>query len=80
MMKTLSVLGTAAMFMVGGSILTHGIPAAHHLIEAFAHRTGALAPLVSVLGDAVFGILAGAVVLLGVTVAGRVARSFRKAS
>jgi uncharacterized protein len=80
MMKALSVLGTAAMFMVGGSILTHGIPAVHHLIEDFAHRAGALAPLVSVLGDALFGILAGAVVLLGVTVAGRVARSFRKAS
>ena len=79
MMKTLSVVGTAAMFMVGGSILTHGIPAAHHLIEDLAHRTGALAPLVSTLGDALFGILAGAVVLLGVTAAGRVARSFKKA-
>lgn len=26
MMKTLSVIGTAAMFIVGGGILTHGIP------------------------------------------------------
>ncbi|MFL6709988.1 MAG: DUF808 domain-containing protein, partial [Massilia sp.] len=31
LMKTLSVVGTAAMFMVGGSILMHGVPALHHL-------------------------------------------------
>lgn len=29
-MKTLSVLGTAAMFLVGGGILVHGIPLLHH--------------------------------------------------
>lgn len=32
-MKGLSVVGTAAMFLVGGGILLHGIPGAHHLIE-----------------------------------------------
>lgn len=31
LMKTLSVVGTAAMFMVGGGILTHGIPFIHNL-------------------------------------------------
>lgn len=32
-MKVLSVLGTVAMFTVGGSILAHGIPPIHHLTE-----------------------------------------------
>ena len=36
MMKTLLVVGTAAMFLVGGGILTHGIPAIHHSIEHIA--------------------------------------------
>lgn len=31
-MKTLSIVGTAAMFLVGGSIILHGIPAAHHIV------------------------------------------------
>ena len=33
LMRTLSILGTAAMFLVGGSIIGHGIPALHHLTE-----------------------------------------------
>jgi hypothetical protein len=33
-MKTLSVLGTAAMFLVGGGILAHGLPALHHGVQA----------------------------------------------
>jgi len=33
LMKSLSVLGTAAMFMVGGSIIVHGIPPLHHWVE-----------------------------------------------
>uniref|UniRef100_UPI002FE06ED8 DUF808 domain-containing protein n=1 Tax=Noviherbaspirillum sp. TaxID=1926288 RepID=UPI002FE06ED8 len=37
LMKSLSILGTAAMFMVGGGILTHGISVAHEFIEHVAH-------------------------------------------
>lgn len=33
LMKTLSVVGTAAMFLVGGGILIHGISSLHHLVE-----------------------------------------------
>lgn len=33
LMKTLSVVGTAAMFMVGGGILVHGWPWLHHAVE-----------------------------------------------
>ncbi len=64
LMKTLSIAGTAAMFLVGGGILTHGIAPVHHLIEAWSLLAGkALAPLASALMDAVVGIVAGAVVL-----------------
>lgn len=31
LMRSLSVIGTAAMFLVGGSILVHGVPALHRL-------------------------------------------------
>jgi hypothetical protein len=38
LMKFLSIAGTAAMFLVGGGILAHGIPPVHHLIEAMQQR------------------------------------------
>lgn len=37
LMRTLSIVGTAAMFLVGGGILIHGVPWVHHLAESFAH-------------------------------------------
>ncbi len=77
MMKTLSVLGMAAMFMVGGGILTHGIPGAHdiihHAAEAAGHVSaigGVLAAILPTLLDALFGVVAGAVTL-GVVAAGK---------
>ncbi|MDW5443448.1 DUF808 domain-containing protein [Polaromonas sp. SM01] len=64
LMKALSVLGTAAMFLVGGGILTHGIAALHHAIEALAVRAGpVLGAVVPLLADALVGMLAGALVL-----------------
>ena len=64
MMKALSVVGTAAMFLVGGGILTHGIPAIHHWIESVsAGQNGFVAGLISLGADAVTGVVAGAVVL-----------------
>lgn len=79
MMKALSVIGTAAMFMVGGGILTHGIPFLHHAIEDIAHGVGGLpGVLLSVLGDAVSGIVAGAIVLAGVLLVRRTAGRFRR--
>lgn len=69
LMKALSVLGTIAMFLVGGGILTHGIAALHHGIEALAAKAGGfLGVLVPVLMDGVVGVIAGALVLAGVTV------------
>ncbi len=70
LMKGLSWAGTAAMFMVGGSILVHGIPWLHHTIE-HAAATAAQAPgigkflggLTSTLLDALVGVIAGLIVL-----------------
>ncbi len=72
LMKTLSVVGTAAMFLVGGGILVHGLPPLHHLIEA---GSGAVAKiptfgsLLSSLGEiaaqGLVGVIAGGV-LVGV--------------
>jgi predicted DNA repair protein MutK len=72
LMKSLSVIGTAAMFMVGGSILVHGVPPVHHFAEELAHAAGAVAGIGGVLEavlptllDALVGIAAGAVILAG---------------
>ena len=77
LMKGLSIAGTAAMFLVGGGILTHGVPAAHGVIEHLSLMAGAaLQPVMSLLVDAVVGVVAGAAVLAGVTVVQRLKRRF----
>ena len=64
LMKFLSIAGTAAMFLVGGGILTHGIPLIHHWIEAFSKGLGSpLSAVAPTLLDGVVGIIAGAAVL-----------------
>ena len=69
LMKFLSIAGTAAMFLVGGGILVHGIPALHHLAEAAS--TIPPAWLWQNLFNAVAGIIAGALVLGAVTAISR---------
>jgi predicted DNA repair protein MutK len=69
LLRTLSVVGTAAMFLVGGTILAHGIPAVEHLIAGAAAGAGAVGGLVTLLLEAAFGMAAGglavAVLMLG---------------
>lgn len=80
LMKGLSIAGTAAMFLVGGGILTHGIPLLHHAIEAAAAQVAALAgglggvlqALLPSLLDGLLGIVAGALVLAGVSLVRRI--------
>ncbi len=74
LMKALSVLGTAAMFMVGGGILTHGWHALTELIEPLTQQVAAiggigfiLKVIVPILFDVLVGIVVGAVVLAVVT-------------
>jgi uncharacterized protein len=58
-MKGLSIAGTAAMFLVGASILTHGASAVHHRIEDWAQRAGEL-PGIGVLTEALTPMLLNA--------------------
>jgi uncharacterized protein len=81
LMRGLSIAGTAAMFLVGGGILVHGIPALHHWLEGMADDLSAFPAVGVVLGwiaphllDAVIGIVAGAVALLIISGAQRVLR------
>lgn len=64
LMKALSVVGTAAMFLVGGGILLHGIPALGHALEHFAAGLGWLGGVASSLAGGAAGLLAGSVVVL----------------
>ncbi|WP_119739559.1 DUF808 domain-containing protein [Pseudomonas sp. Larv2_ips] len=77
MMKSLSVIGTAAMFMVGGGILTHGVPVVHHWIETVSQSTGGLAWLMPTLLNAVAGIIAGAVALVVVQICEKIWHAVR---
>ncbi|MFI8384697.1 DUF808 domain-containing protein [Pseudomonas sp. NPDC079086] len=75
LMKGLSVVGTAAMFMVGGGILTHGVHAAQvwidQLAQSVAASSGVLAALLPTLLNAGIGVIAGAITLLLVSLATR---------
>ncbi len=71
LMKVLSVAGTAAMFLVGGGILVHGLPFLHHLLEGL--------PL-GFVWDGLVGVVAGALVLAGVTGVQRARQLFQRKS
>ncbi len=69
LMRTLSVIGTAAMFMVGGGILAHGIAFLHHNIEHFTEVASTLSAIGSILViftpiflNTLIGVIAGALV------------------
>ncbi len=65
LMKGLSVAGTAAMFLVGGGIVVHGVPALHHWVRGVAAQSGsAIEWLVDGLLNAGIGAIVGAAVLL----------------
>ena len=67
LMKLLSVLGTAAMFLVGGGILVHGLGPVHHFVEHLASgHSGFGAVLAENTANALVGVIAGALVLAGV--------------
>ncbi len=70
LMKTLSIVGTAAMFLVGGGILVHGIPfmtEGLHIVEAWASGLpaggGIVSFIASILYTGIFGFLAGGVIV-----------------
>ena len=72
LMKLLSVVGTAAMFMVGGDILVHGLGPVQKFIDAAAQSMGGVAHVGAVLNfltslvlNALVGVVAGGLALLG---------------
>ena len=68
LMKALSIAGTAAMFLVGGGILTHGLPALHHFAEVALHGAPATTAMFgNLVFDGLAGILAGLIVVAVVT-------------
>lgn len=82
LMKGLSIAGTAAMFLVGGGILTYGLPALHHALDGVAAQTaalpgvgGALQSVLPTLLSGLAGLVAGALVLAGVSLVRRVVGS-----
>jgi uncharacterized protein len=68
LMRGLTIVGTAAMFLVGGSIIGHGIPSLHHLKEhliTFSSGINSLLAMITpILTDAVIGIIAGGIAVL----------------
>jgi len=72
-MKTLSLIGTLAMFMVGGGILLHGLPHSHemltHASDAAQNIPGIgelFAGLTPTILNALTGILSGGIMMLGI--------------
>jgi predicted DNA repair protein MutK len=64
LMRALSVLGTLAMFLVGGGILVHGLHALEVAIDgALAGVGGAAASVATVLAHGLLGVVAGFVVV-----------------
>lgn len=72
LMKSLSVIGTLAMFLVGGGIVVHGIAPLHHAITHFAEGQGAvMAAILPTLLNLVLGFIIGAVVVALVKLIGK---------
>ena len=68
LMKGLSVAGTAAMFLVGGGILMHGVPALHHLVDAALQAFDGFARTIgSLVLNGLAGFVAGLLVLAALT-------------
>ncbi len=78
LMKLLTIVGTAAMFLVGGGILSHGMPPVHHGIERVAETAGMMRGVVSLSLDAVVGVVAGAIALLGMLAFSAIRGKFKR--
>lgn len=72
LMKGLSLAGTVAMFLVGGGILVHGIPGAEALGEHVAEAVPGGTMFIPALWGGLVGLIAGAIVLVVVTIVQRV--------
>ena len=73
LMKILTVVGTLAMFLVGGGIIVHGITPLHHAISEYSSGfNGLVSGLLSNGANLVLGFIVGAIVLLVVNLVAKV--------
>ncbi|WP_180159969.1 MULTISPECIES: DUF808 domain-containing protein [unclassified Acinetobacter] len=79
LMKTLTIVGTIAMFLVGGGIITHGVPLLHHFIEGSVDYAEHIPTVGSIVGaltptliNLVTGFIAGLIVLCVVSLVQKV--------
>ena len=64
LMKSLSIVGTLAMFLVGGGIIVHGVASLHHAIEHLASGHGSvIAAILPTLLNLVLGFIVGVIVV-----------------
>ncbi len=77
LMKALSIVGTLAMFLVGGGIVVvHGIAPLHHAIEHFAGQQSAVvAMILPTRFNLILGFIIGGIVVLGVKAVAKMRRS-----
>ncbi len=83
LMKSLTVIGTVAMFLVGGGIIAHGIGPLSAILEHWAESAAHIptgATLVPLLASGVFGIVFGALIAPFVAAAEEIVESFKKPS
>ncbi|MFQ3205974.1 MAG: putative DNA repair protein MutK [Glaciecola sp.] len=71
LMKTLTIVGTAAMFLVGGGIIAHGLPFLHHFVEHSVDVISVFPTFGSIVGsltgialNGAIGVLSGLLVVL----------------
>ncbi|WP_111892978.1 DUF808 domain-containing protein [Acinetobacter sp. MB5] len=84
LMKTLTVVGTIAMFLVGGGIISHAVPFAHHFTEHAMNQAEVIPTVGQILGSITpmllnfgIGMIAGVIVLVAMTV---ISKIFRRAN
>jgi uncharacterized protein len=75
LMKALSVVGTAAMFLVGGGILTHGVAPLYAWLQTLAAQGGVVGIAAPLLVDGLIGLAAGAVLVAVVQLIARLRRA-----
>jgi uncharacterized protein len=78
LMRFLTIAGTAAMFLVGGSIILHGLPVLHHQVAGLVSMAGSGAiatALIPLLADAFAGILVGGVCVGAWALIGKIRRA-----
>lgn len=74
MMKSLTVIGTIAMFLVGGGIMVHGPSPLEHLIHGLTTAAPRVGGLLSSIAAGLVGVLAGGLIFAAVRIGKKVLR------